>query len=343
MTEWFRSWHGAPTDPKWLSVARRAKAPVAVVVATVWALLDDASQNTDRGSIQHFDAEVIAAFLGVEESEVRAVVKALVEKGILSDGGRIANWDKRQPKREREEDFSTDRVRAFRERHETPSPTSETPRNANETPAAHMKRSPPSTPPTDSESESDLSENFVSDVCVKKNSRAGGRRYPADFEEFWRRYPTDALMSKKAAACVWARMTGVERQAALGSLGAFRSYCAQHPTYRPVHAVRYLSEDRSAGFAALAEKTQAQVFVAAGTPEWAAWQSFRGKPINTKIASAEHGGVEGWHFPSRWPPKRSTADEETPDELEARRRQRDQKTGPPAEPHERDRAARKGA
>jgi hypothetical protein len=113
MTDWFRSWHGAPTDSKWLGVARRAKVPVATVVATVWALFDDASQNTDRGSTQHFNAEDFAAFLGIDETDVQRVVAALVERGIIDSGGRLAAWDKRQSKRE---DSSTLRVQAFRER-----------------------------------------------------------------------------------------------------------------------------------------------------------------------------------------------------------------------------------
>lgn len=38
--DWFRSHHGAPTDPKWQVIARRAKVTPAEVVALFWLLLD---------------------------------------------------------------------------------------------------------------------------------------------------------------------------------------------------------------------------------------------------------------------------------------------------------------
>ena len=53
--EWFRSWHGAPTDNKWLVIAKRAGVPAGMVSAVVWALFDYASQNENRGSVEDFD------------------------------------------------------------------------------------------------------------------------------------------------------------------------------------------------------------------------------------------------------------------------------------------------
>ena len=35
MASWFRSWHGAPTDNKWLVIARRANVSAGVVSAVV--------------------------------------------------------------------------------------------------------------------------------------------------------------------------------------------------------------------------------------------------------------------------------------------------------------------
>ena len=40
MTGWFRSWHGAPTDPKWLGIAKRAGVAPGFAVAIAWALMD---------------------------------------------------------------------------------------------------------------------------------------------------------------------------------------------------------------------------------------------------------------------------------------------------------------
>jgi hypothetical protein len=131
MTDWFRSWHGAPTDPKWRTVARRAGVRPGDVTAVAWLLLDRASQAKERGSIAGYDAEVIADALGYEPDEVLRIIAALHEKGILADD-KFASWHERQPSRE---DASTDRVRAFRERQkrdETPVKRDETQRNAPE-------------------------------------------------------------------------------------------------------------------------------------------------------------------------------------------------------------------
>jgi hypothetical protein len=113
MTSWFRSWHGAPTDNKWLVIAAKAKVKPGVVSAIAWALFDYASQADDRGSVAGFDAETYATFSGFNESEVQAVVDAMRSKGVIDADGRLAAWDKRQPKRE---DDSTKRVREYRKR-----------------------------------------------------------------------------------------------------------------------------------------------------------------------------------------------------------------------------------
>ncbi len=112
MASWFRSWHGAPTDNKWLVIGRRANVAPGVVSAVAWALFDYASQADDRGSVEGFDVETYAAFSGFDESDIDRVVSAMREKSVIVDG-RLAAWDKRQPKRE---DDSAERVRAFRER-----------------------------------------------------------------------------------------------------------------------------------------------------------------------------------------------------------------------------------
>jgi hypothetical protein len=126
MNEWFRSWHGAPTDPKWLGIAKRAGVAPGIAVAVAWALMDRASQAADRGSIEGYDADGLACFYGCEASEVDAIVAAMTDKGMIADG-RFAAWSKRQPKRE---DNSADRVKAYRERAVTHQPAAETQCNA---------------------------------------------------------------------------------------------------------------------------------------------------------------------------------------------------------------------
>jgi hypothetical protein len=110
--QWFRSWHGALTDLKWLGIARKAGVAPGIVAALVWALLDRASQASERGSIAGYDADGLACFMGCEAEQVEQVVTLMHEKGILLDGA-FTGWDKHQPKRE---DDSKQRVRDLRER-----------------------------------------------------------------------------------------------------------------------------------------------------------------------------------------------------------------------------------
>lgn len=109
--DWFRSWHGAPTDNKWLVIGRKAGVSPGIVSAVVWALFDYASQNDNRGSIENFDIETYSAFSGFEEAQVGAVVKALIEKEIIQEN-KFISWGRRQPKHS---DNSTDRVRKHRD------------------------------------------------------------------------------------------------------------------------------------------------------------------------------------------------------------------------------------
>lgn len=79
-------------------------------------------------------------------------------------------------------------------------------------------------------------------------SKRSKNDYPADFQEFWAGYPTDPNMSKREAFKAWKRITAEERSQAIAALPAFRAHCQQDPTYRPVHACRFLSQRRAEGF-----------------------------------------------------------------------------------------------
>lgn len=138
--DWFRWHHGSVTDQKFPLVAKRAGASVAEVIA-VWAcVLEAASMNAERGALTDLpDFESMDCALGLEEGRSLAIFNAMCSRNLIDQHLQIVSWPKRQPKRERDDDTSTDRVRAFRdrERHETP-------RNANdnhETPAATKERS----------------------------------------------------------------------------------------------------------------------------------------------------------------------------------------------------------
>lgn len=138
MNDWFRSWHGAPTDPKWLGIARRAGVAPGIAVAVAWALMDRASQASDRGSINGYDAEGLAYFYGCEPEQVEAIVAAMADKGMITDG-RFSSWEKRQPKRE---DGGAERAREWRERKRTQANASATTDTETDTDPSEDARAP---------------------------------------------------------------------------------------------------------------------------------------------------------------------------------------------------------
>ncbi len=79
---------------------------------------------------------------------------------------------------------------------------------------------------------------------------AGADATVDSFEEFWKVYPTDPLMSKKKARGEWERLSPADRASAIRTVPAFRDLCASRVNYRPVHAWRFLGERRFDGFAA---------------------------------------------------------------------------------------------
>lgn len=130
MTDWFRTWHGAPSDPKWRLIAKRASVRPGDVWAVVSYLFDRASQAEDRGSVAGYDAELIAEVFGYEHDEVTRIIVELEAKAVIV-AGRLAAWDKYQPKRE---DGSAERAKAYRERMKEETERTRTQANAVERP-----------------------------------------------------------------------------------------------------------------------------------------------------------------------------------------------------------------
>ena len=109
--DWVRWYHGTAADPKWRLVARKSGQRLTDVIA-VWAMvLEAASEASERGTLEGFDPEVVAAALDLEPEAVDAILDAM--QGRVLDGDRLSAWDKRNPKRE---DNSAERVRRYRER-----------------------------------------------------------------------------------------------------------------------------------------------------------------------------------------------------------------------------------
>jgi hypothetical protein len=155
--DWFRSWHGAPTDPKWLMIAARAKVLPGMVVAVAWALFDRASSAEDRGSIAGFDPESFACFTGFKTAQIEAVVAAMRDKGVIA-GERLANWEKRQTKHERERapDLNVaERVRRSREAKKLAAEAPGKPA-VDPDPAAEPSAAPPGAPATPDEALRDV-------------------------------------------------------------------------------------------------------------------------------------------------------------------------------------------
>ncbi|RVU04115.1 hypothetical protein EOE18_13165 [Novosphingobium umbonatum] len=99
MTGWVRLWHDMPTDPKWRTIARKSGQRIGDVIAVFTFLMVAASSNESaRGTIAGFDPEDVAGALDLDTADIEAIVKAM--QGKVLDGDRLANWDKRQPKRE---------------------------------------------------------------------------------------------------------------------------------------------------------------------------------------------------------------------------------------------------
>lgn len=96
---WFRAYHGISSDPKWPMIARRSGQSVAIVVAVWMALLDFASQNEPRGSVQGFVCEDIDALMGLDDGTTEKVVQAMAYRGLIVDDV-ISSWEKRQANRQ---------------------------------------------------------------------------------------------------------------------------------------------------------------------------------------------------------------------------------------------------
>lgn len=180
--DWFRWHHGSITDPKFQLIARRSESRFGDVLAVWTFILESASTSHDRGNFGEIDCEAVDCLIGAEEGTTSRIIEAMIDRGLV-ECGRVTSWDKRQPKRERE-DNSSGRVKAFRQKNhqETPNETKEcnvTPCNATqsqETPRREEKREE-----------------------AKQTSSAT----PAGFAEFWDAYPKK--VGKIAAMKAWRR------------------------------------------------------------------------------------------------------------------------------------------
>ena len=110
MSQWVRLWEDMPNDPKWRVVARRAKRPLAEVLAVFVHMMTNASASDRRGSLEGWSDEDVATAIDMETEHVTAIREAM--QGKTLDGDHLTGWEKRQPLRE---DGAAERSRAWRE------------------------------------------------------------------------------------------------------------------------------------------------------------------------------------------------------------------------------------
>jgi hypothetical protein len=135
--DWFRWHHGSVTDPKFQLVARKAGASLPDVLA-VWAyMLEQASASETRGAFGDIDCEALDCLFAFPDGRTAEVLTAMQARGLV-DSGAVVSWDKRQPKRERADDNSTERSRAFREKQRQTEPSNAMQRQ--ETPRGEERR-----------------------------------------------------------------------------------------------------------------------------------------------------------------------------------------------------------
>ncbi len=81
----------------------------------------------------------------------------------------------------------------------------------------------------------------------KKSKNKPDLNYTASFEDFWKAYPTDRIMSKSKTFVQWKKLDDVDKERARQAVPIFFNHCKQNPDYRPVHAERFISQRRFDG------------------------------------------------------------------------------------------------
>lgn len=95
--QWLRLWHDMPNDPKWRTIARASKQPIALVQAVYLHLLVSASENDPRGTIR-INREDVASALDADDASIECVLEAM--QGRVLNGDQLSGWVERQPVRE---------------------------------------------------------------------------------------------------------------------------------------------------------------------------------------------------------------------------------------------------
>ncbi len=199
---WWRAHHGLPYDAK-LGIVARALGVSRADVGMVWvACLDHASQAEDRGSVDGINPDVIAFGLDMEIGEVTRILEGFRDRAMIEPDGRLAAWDKRQPKDERGY-LSTDRVHKFRGKRNQlkPDETAETQVKPDETERNLMK-------PDETTDKTRLDK-----TRLDKNTNTACAPASFRFEEVWENWPRKT--GKDSACRDWLSVVSTENEAAV--------------------------------------------------------------------------------------------------------------------------------
>lgn len=116
--KWLRLYNETPNDPKWRVVAVRSGQPVGNVLAVWMQMLACASEAEERGTLEDWDDEIVAAMLGYAPATV-TVIRASMQ-GLVLDGLRLTGWEKRQ--RQGSDDAADRKRRSRASKQENPPP-----------------------------------------------------------------------------------------------------------------------------------------------------------------------------------------------------------------------------
>ncbi len=179
--DWCRLWHDMPTDPKWRVIAHKAECSISDVLA-VWSfMLVCASKAKQRGTLEGWVDEDVAAALDMDANAIERIRTHM--NGKVLDGVLLSGWEGRQPKRE---DGGAERAKAWRNKQKTTGERERTQPNASErqirvdTDKKETPLSPTETSPPNKNSEIDsvvsLWNGFAEQVGLKRVQRLTPKR-----------------------------------------------------------------------------------------------------------------------------------------------------------------------
>ena len=187
---WLRLWHEMPNDPKWRTISRASKQPLALVQAVYLHLLVDASRNVTRG-VTSVTNEDLASSLDAEEEQIDAIIAAM--QGRVLNGNSLSGWGNRQPAREDHGDRHTGAKSAAQRKREQREREKD---QAAEAGSHDMSRN------VTTDTDTDTEEKKEQKALVPSGDDTAG--YSAEFEACWKIYPARAGgNSKKAAGKAW--------------------------------------------------------------------------------------------------------------------------------------------